>query len=59
MTIRAEKKAKTRHALIDAALFLSAERGFSALSLRRWPARRRWLPLLIVIFAIWTISVWP
>lgn len=31
---RSEKKAKTRRSLIDAALRLSAERGFSGLSLR-------------------------
>jgi TetR/AcrR family transcriptional regulator, fatty acid biosynthesis regulator len=34
VTVRSEKKAKTRRSLIDAALRLSAERGFSALSLR-------------------------
>ncbi len=34
VTVRSEKKAKTRRSLIDAALHLSAERGFSALSLR-------------------------
>src|SRR4030095_346406 len=34
MATRSEKKAKTRHSLIEAALRLSAERGFSGLSLR-------------------------
>jgi AcrR family transcriptional regulator len=34
MSLRSEKKAKTRRSLIDTALRLSAQRGFSALSLR-------------------------
>ena len=34
MTLRAQKKAKTRRALIDAALRLSAEQGFSGFGLR-------------------------
>lgn len=34
MKLRAEKKAKTRRALLEAALGLSAERGFSGISLR-------------------------
>jgi AcrR family transcriptional regulator len=34
MTSRAEQKLRTRHALLNAALRLSAERGFSSLSLR-------------------------
>lgn len=34
MTSRSEQKAKTRRSLIDAALKLSAERGFSGISLR-------------------------
>lgn len=34
MTSRSEKKAKTKRSLIDAALRLSAERGFSGISLR-------------------------
>ena len=32
--LRSERKQATRHAIIDAALKLSAERGFSSLSLR-------------------------
>ena len=35
MNTRAEQKQKTRRALLDAALRLSADRGFSSLSLRR------------------------
>jgi AcrR family transcriptional regulator len=34
MTLRAEKKAKTRRALIEAALSLSAERGMGGIGLR-------------------------
>jgi AcrR family transcriptional regulator len=44
MPLRAEKKAKTRRSLIDAALRLSAERGFSALSLREVAREARIAP---------------
>ncbi len=44
MATRPEKKAKTHRALIDAALDLSAERGFSGLSLREVTRRAGTVP---------------